>query len=128
MTSTVTILSRLLGNTIELLLLLSVCPRSDCVATRSQAQMEGSLNYCSQTGGGIYIGPRIIILNIGPRIDSNLGQSPDTREVPSPGLKGSILDAHRKSGGTVLDDIGNGAWFRRLYSRGGDSSMPNEHK
>ena len=40
--------------------------------------MEVSLNYCSKNGGEIYIGLRISNrnLNIGPRIDSNLGQSP----------------------------------------------------
>ena len=39
--------------------------------------MEGSLNYCSQNGGNLYRAPYYYRnLNIGPRIDSNLGQSP----------------------------------------------------
>ena len=35
--------------------------------------MEVSLNYCSQNGGNLYRAP---YYNIGPRIDSDLGQSP----------------------------------------------------
>ena len=36
-----------------------------------------SLNYCSQNGGNLYRAPYYNRnLNIGPRIDSNLGQSP----------------------------------------------------
>ena len=39
--------------------------------------MEVSLNYCSQNGGNLYRAPYYNRnLNIGPRIDSNLGQSP----------------------------------------------------
>ena len=39
--------------------------------------MEVSLNYCSQNGGNVYRAPYYNRnLNIGPRIDSNLGQSP----------------------------------------------------
>ena len=39
--------------------------------------MEVSLNYCSQNGGNVYRAPYYSRnLNIGPRIDSNLGQSP----------------------------------------------------
>ena len=39
--------------------------------------MEVSLNYCSQNGGNLYRDPYYNRnLNIGPRIDSNLGQSP----------------------------------------------------
>ena len=35
------------------------------------------LNYCSQNGGNLYRAPYYDRnLNIGPRIDSNLGQSP----------------------------------------------------
>ena len=40
--------------------------------------MEVSLNYCSQNGGNVYGAPYYNRnLNIGPRIDSNLGQSPN---------------------------------------------------
>ena len=39
--------------------------------------MEVSLNYCSQNGGTLYRAPYYKRnVNIGPRIDSNLGQSP----------------------------------------------------
>ena len=39
--------------------------------------MEVSLNYCSQNGGNLYRAPYYNRNpNIGPRIDSNLGQSP----------------------------------------------------
>ena len=39
--------------------------------------MEVSLNYCSQSGGNVYRAPYYNRnLNIGPLIDSNLGQSP----------------------------------------------------
>ena len=39
--------------------------------------VEVSLNYCSQNGGNVYRAPYYNRnLNIGPRIDSNLGQSP----------------------------------------------------
>ena len=39
--------------------------------------MEVSLNYCSQNGGNVYRAPYYNgNPNIGPRIDSNLGQSP----------------------------------------------------
>ena len=39
--------------------------------------MEVSLNYCSQNGGNLYRAPYYNRnLNIGPRIDSRLGQSP----------------------------------------------------
>ena len=39
--------------------------------------MEDSLNYCSPNGGNVYRDPYYNWnLNIGPRIDSNLGQSP----------------------------------------------------
>ena len=39
--------------------------------------MEVSLNYCSQNGGNLYRAPYYNRnLNIGTRIDSNLGQSP----------------------------------------------------
>ena len=39
--------------------------------------MEVSLNYCSQNGEKLYRAPYYNRnLNIGPRIDSNLGQSP----------------------------------------------------
>ena len=38
---------------------------------------EVSLNYCSQNGGNVYKAPYYSRnLHIGPRIDSNLGQSP----------------------------------------------------
>ena len=38
--------------------------------------MEVSLNYCSQNGGNLYRAPYYNRnLNIGPRINSNLGQS-----------------------------------------------------
>ena len=38
---------------------------------------EVSLNYCSQNGGNLYRAPYYNRnLNIGPRIDSSLGQSP----------------------------------------------------
>ena len=41
-------------------------------------QMEVSLNYCSQNGGNVYRAPYYNRNpNIGPRIDSNLDQSPD---------------------------------------------------
>ena len=40
--------------------------------------MEVSLNYCSQNGGNLYRAPYYNRnLNIGPRINSNLGQSPN---------------------------------------------------
>ena len=43
-------------------------------------QMEVSLNYCSQNGGKLYRAPYYNrYLNIGPRINSNLGQSSDVR-------------------------------------------------
>ena len=39
--------------------------------------MGVSLNFCSQNGGNLYRAPYYNRnLNIGPRIDSNLGQSP----------------------------------------------------
>ena len=39
--------------------------------------MEVSLNYCSQNGGNLFRDPYYNRNpNIGPRIDSNLGQSP----------------------------------------------------
>ena len=39
--------------------------------------VEVSLNYCSQNGGNLYRAPYYNRNpNIGPRIDSNLGQSP----------------------------------------------------
>ena len=39
--------------------------------------LEVSLNYCYQNGGNLYRAPYYKRnLNIGPRIDSNLGQSP----------------------------------------------------
>ena len=39
--------------------------------------MEVALNYCSQNGGNLYRAPYYNRnLNIGPRIDNNLGQSP----------------------------------------------------
>ena len=39
--------------------------------------MEVSLNYCSQNGGNLYRAPYDNRdLNLGPRIDSNLGPSP----------------------------------------------------
>ena len=39
--------------------------------------VEVSLNYCSQNGGNLYRAPYYNRnLNIEPRIDSNLGQSP----------------------------------------------------
>ena len=39
--------------------------------------MKVSLNYCSRNGGNLYRAPYYNRnLNIGPRIDSNLGQSP----------------------------------------------------
>ena len=42
-----------------------------------EKHMEVSLNYCSQNGGNLYRAPYYNRnLNIGPRIDSNLGQSP----------------------------------------------------
>ena len=44
--------------------------------------MEVSLNYCSQNGGNVYRAPYYNRnLNIGPRIDSNLGQSPYKRGI-----------------------------------------------
>ena len=58
--------------------------------------MEVSLNYCFQNGGNLYRAPYYNrSLNIGPRIDSNLGQSPDTLELLGAGisrfLRGSNL-------------------------------------
>ena len=42
--------------------------------------MEVSLNYCSQNGGNLYRAPyHNRNPNIGPRIDSNLGQSPNLK-------------------------------------------------
>ena len=46
--------------------------------------MEVSLNYCSQYEGNLYRTPYYNRnLNIGPRINSNLGQSPHLRRDPS---------------------------------------------
>ena len=43
----------------------------------TQRHMEVSLNYCSQNGGNVHRAPYYNRNpNIGPRIDSNLGQSP----------------------------------------------------
>ena len=43
----------------------------------TRGHMEVSLNYCSQNGGNLYRAPYYNRkLNIGPRINSNLGQSP----------------------------------------------------
>ena len=43
----------------------------------AHVHVEVSLNYCSQNGGNLYRAPYYNRnLNIGPRIDSNLGQSP----------------------------------------------------
>ena len=45
--------------------------------TTIMGYMEVSLNYCSQNGGNLYRAPYYNRNpNIGPRIDSNLGQSP----------------------------------------------------
>ena len=57
----------LLGLLAFALHLLCICP----------SHLEVSLNYCSQNGGHLYRAPYYNRnLNIGPRIDSNLGQSP----------------------------------------------------
>ena len=48
--------------------------------------VNGSLNYCSQKGGNLYRAPYYTRnLNMGPRIDSNLGQSPCEWFPISPG-------------------------------------------
>ena len=45
--------------------------------------MKVSLNYCSQNGGNLYRDPYYNRNpNIGPRIDSNLGQSPNVCTNP----------------------------------------------
>ena len=45
-----------------------------------------SLNYCSQNGGSLYRAPYYIRnLNIGPRVNSNLGQSPHPHEKEAKG-------------------------------------------
>ena len=45
-------------------------------------QMKVSLNYCSQNGGNLYRDPYYNgNPNIGPRIDSNLGQSPNVNQA-----------------------------------------------
>ena len=52
-----------------------VCQKED-----NDSYMGVSLNCCSQNGGNLYRAPYYNRnLNIGPRIDSNLGQSPHER-------------------------------------------------
>ena len=52
-------------------------------------QLEVSLNYCSQNGGNLYRAPYYDRNpNIGPRIDSNLGQSPTSFSVLFLGVGG----------------------------------------
>ena len=55
-------------------LLKQMCETSAVLTCRYR---EVSLNYCSQNGGNVYGAPYYNRnLNIGPRIDSNLGQPP----------------------------------------------------
>ena len=54
--------------------------------------MEVSLNCCSQNGGNLYRAPYYNRnLNIGPRIDSNLGQSPNIPLVQNGTILGVFI-------------------------------------
>ena len=59
--------------------------------------MEVSLNYCSQNGGNVYRAPYYNRNpNIGPRIDSNLGQSPYPNNTPPETPRPSTLNLRLK--------------------------------